>query len=309
MILCSNVIKKREQFEYKLARPQKDIVDYLDYIRYERSLLKLITERNPNEHKLVNLINQRIKGLYNQSTKRFPNRQSLWDEYFVFASTMSKSDYSEVSSVLDDTILHHGHHVENWLKYIKWERAIQTNETKVKNLLMRALIKHPTSEYLHLEFLDVELSNDRELPVETVIDNAKLLYTNAIKNFRNDRSVSVERILTFQAAVLDQLNKYSFTKDMQLMVLNDRPDDKYLEEELFWHILAQRELNGQITLDKDRNEPESEMGSQNMNIKRCVKVYESALTKVRFIGFSRSFIGFKVHDNTSALTLCAKFVS
>lgn len=285
--LCSSIIKKREQFEYKLARPQKEIVDYLDYIRYERSLMKLIIERNPNEHKLVHLTNQRITGLYNQSTKRFPNRQSLWDEYFVFASTMPKSDYADVSAVLDDTILHHGHHVENWLKYIKWERAIQTNETKVKNLLMRALIKHPTNENLHLEFLDVELSNVRQLPEQNVIDNGTLLYHNAMKHFRNDKSVRVERILTFQAAVLDLLSKYSFTKQMQLMVLNDK-DDSYLKEELFWHILAQRELNGQLTYDVDRHErlgDEPAMESQSVNIKRCVKVYQETLSKVRAISF------------------------
>lgn len=254
----------------------------MDYIRYERSLLKLIKERNPREYKLLNLTNQRIKGLYNQSTKRFPNRKSLWDEYFVFISTMAKSDNSEVSAVLDNTILHHGHHVENWLKYIKWERAIHTNETKVRNLLMKALQNHPKSEHLYIEFLNVELSNDRELPVQSVIDNATLLYDNAMKNFRSEKSYPIEKILTFQAAVLDELEKYPFTKDMQLMVLQDY-DDNYLTKELFWHILAQRELNGRITMDKNRNKQlndnEPTIESKKVNIKRCVEVYEGALSK------------------------------
>lgn len=282
LIICSNIIKKREQFEYKLARPQKEVIDYLDYIRYERSVLKLIKERNRSEHKLVNLVIQRIKGLYNQSTNRFPNRKSLWDEYFVFiTSTMSKSDNSEVSAVLDNTLMHHKH-VENWLKYIKWERAVK-NETKVRNLLMRALQLHRKNEHLYLEFLDIELANDRELSVENVVGNATLVYNNGMSSFRSKEgeSIPTERILTFQAAVQDRLNKYPFTKEMQLMVLED-VEEKYLKEELYWHILAQRELNGQTTLDKNRNKhlDEPTVETQKVNIKRCVKVYEAVLSKV-----------------------------
>ncbi|XP_037029458.1 U3 small nucleolar RNA-associated protein 6 homolog [Bradysia coprophila] len=281
----NTIIKKREQFEYKLARPHKEIVDYLDYIRYERSLLRLVNERNAKEHKLINFIGQRIKGLYNQSTHRFPNRKSLWDDYFVFiTSTLSRADNAEVSAVLDNTILHHGHHVENWLKYIKWERAIRSNETKVRNLLMRALMKHPTSEDLHFEFLDIELANERELSETDVTGNVTLLYTNAIKSLRNDNSVPAERLLTFKAAVLDLLEKFPFTRDLQLMVLKD-VHDEHIKEELFWHFLAQRELRGQLTLDEAQNQlldqkVDAEGKSQKLNIKRCVKVYEGALSKI-----------------------------
>lgn len=279
------IIKKREQFEYKLARPHKEIVDYLDYISYERSILRLVNERNAKEHKLTNLISQRIKGLYNQSTHRFPNRKSLWDDYFIFiTSTLSRADNAEVSAVLDSTILHHGHHVETWLKYIKWERAIRANETKVRNLLMRALIKHPTSEDLHLEFLDIELANERKLPETDVTSNVTLLYTNAIKSLRSDKAVPAEKILKFKAAVLDLLEKYPFASEMQSMVLKD-VDDAHLKEELFWHILAQRELHGKLTMDEGRNaqldrDDGSSVRSQTLNIKRCVKVYESALSRI-----------------------------
>lgn len=284
----SNIIKKREQFEYKLARPHKECVDYLDYIRYERSVLKLIRERNRTEHKLVNLVTQRIKGLYNQSTKRFPQRKPLWDEYFVFVTgALAKCDNSEVSAVLDDTILHHGHHVDSWLKYVKWERAVQQqtgNETtKVRNLLMRALQTHRTNEQLHLELLDVELANDRKLPVVNVCENATLVYQNAMTEFRADKSVPVDRILAFQAAVQDQLVRYPFTKQLQLMVLDD-VEDKYLLHELFWHHCAQRELKGQLTADEQRNKQldigEPAIESHKVNIRRCVQVYEGAVAKI-----------------------------
>lgn len=149
---------------------------------------------------------------------------------------------------------------------------------------MRALIKHPTSEDLHLEFLDIELENERELPQMDVTSNVKLLYTNAVKSLRNDNSVTAERVLTFKAAVLDLLEKYAFTSEMQLMVLKD-VDDRHLKEELFWHILAQRELHGRLTLDEVKNvQPDSThvsvVKSPKLNIKRCVKVYETALSKV-----------------------------
>lgn len=247
----------------------------MDFIRYERTLLKLIKERNPKERKLQNLIFQRIKGLYNQATVRFPNHKTLWDEFFVFTtSTISKSDYTEVSAVLDNTLLHHGHHVENWLKYIKWERAILTNDKKVKNLLLRALQRHPENEDLQIEFMDVELFNYRELPTENVIDNVKLLYNNARKSISS---------LIFKAAVLDKLSKYQFTKELQLIVLDDMKS-MHCNEELFWHIIAQRELSGLLTFDADRNaeleniEPKNQ--SLKVNIKRCIKVYEAALSKV-----------------------------
>lgn len=235
-------------------------------------------ERNPTERKLHTLIYLRIKNLYNQATMRFANQKTLWDDFFVFmTSTTSKADDSEVSAVLDNTLLHHGHRVENWMKYIKWERAIQTNDNKVKNLLLRAIQRHPENEVLHIEFIDVELSNYRELPTDNVLDNVKLLYNNARKSISD---------LTFKAAVLDQLNKYSFTKELQLTVLEDMKS-MHCNEELFWHVLAQRELNGLLTFDEVRNGQqdgnESKSQSEKVNIKRCVKVYEGALSKVREI--------------------------
>lgn len=255
----------------------------MEYIRYERSLLNLIRERNSNENKLNNSILQRIKGLYNQATTRFPNQRLLWDEFFTFMMrSKSKFDNSDISTLLDNTLLHHGHHVENWLKYIKWERAIQTNEKKVKNLLLRALQRHPESEDLHIEFMDVELSNDRDLTTQNVLDNTILLYNNAKKTISS---------LTFKATVLNKLNNYAFAKPLQLLVLEDMKSVD-CHDELFWHILAQRELKGLPTFDEFRNkqllekEPKSE--SQKISIKRCVKVYVSAVSKVMTIFFLNS---------------------
>lgn len=264
-----------EQTEYKIVRPKNELSDYLQHIQYERSLLPHNAERK--DCKLKNSIFHRIKSLYNEATKRFPNEKHLWDEYFMFiTSTDLNTDNSDVSAILDSMVTHHGDHIEPWMKYIKWERTIKTNESKLKNLLMRALHRHPESEELHIEFMDVELSNHRNLPTQNVLDNTILLYNNGRKRISS---------LSFLATVLDLLNKYTFSKPLQLKILDDMKS-MYCNKELFWQILAQRELKGLSTFDEVRNkkleENESQIQLRKVNILRCVKVYEAGLSKVTF---------------------------
>lgn len=264
-----------EQLEYKTATPKNNLTDYLEHIQQERSLLRLNEEQNPNDSKLKNSILQRIECLYNEATQRFPNEKSIWDEYFIFTTTSIHSK-SDGSAILDNMIIHHGHLVELWLKYIKWERVEKSNERKVKNLLIRALQRHPESEDLYIEFMDVELANYRDLSPQNVLDNTIMLYNNARKQIST---------LSFLTSVLHRLNKYSFSKPLQLTILDDMKS-MYCNKELFWHILAQRELNGLATFDEKRNKKleqnESQSKLQKVNIQRCVKVYEAAVSKVSY---------------------------
>ncbi|KAJ6639809.1 U3 small nucleolar RNA-associated protein 6 like [Pseudolycoriella hygida] len=304
----NNIIRQREQFEYKLARQQKEVVDYLDYIRYERSLMMLVKGRNYKEHKLINLIVQRIKGLYNQLTKRFPSRKPLWDEYFNFlTSKQSKSDNSEISALLDNMLMHHRHNVEVWLKYIKWERAIQMNEKKVRNLLMRALMDHKNNEDLHIEFIDVELSNHQQVGEQVVLDRVMLLYNNAKLVYNEEKPAERMKSLSFKAAILDKLGKFSFTKEIQLKILDDMQSNKNCETELFWHIMARRELNGQITLDQERNKRlegnSSAYESERVKIQRCVNVYKGATSKINTVQMWTFYIRTMLELNENVKTL------
>lgn len=65
------------------------IKDYVEYIKYERSLIGLIKERAKNvkglsNNALLTQIADRMKHLYSQALTKFPNNLRFWDEYMKF---------------------------------------------------------------------------------------------------------------------------------------------------------------------------------------------------------------------------------
>lgn len=84
--MTRDVIKKREYYIGILERPKKEIKHYIEYIKYEQDLLRIIIDRKKNnlEGSLESSLTRRIQTIYIQATSHFPNIDRLWDEYISF---------------------------------------------------------------------------------------------------------------------------------------------------------------------------------------------------------------------------------
>lgn len=81
--------KARENFEYRCAQPSRDIKDFVEYIKYERSIIGLTKQRSKlykltQNHTIATLIAGRMKKLYTEALSKFPHNIRFWDEYIKF---------------------------------------------------------------------------------------------------------------------------------------------------------------------------------------------------------------------------------
>lgn len=81
--------KARENFEYRVIQPSRKINDFVEYIKYERSVIGITKQRTKQNksnknHTIVTLISNRMKQLYEQALSKFPSKVRFWDEYVKF---------------------------------------------------------------------------------------------------------------------------------------------------------------------------------------------------------------------------------
>lgn len=96
--------KARENFEYRVTQPSRDIKDFVEYIKYERSVIGLTKQRTKlhkltQNHTIVTLVSNRMKQLYAQALSKFPHNVRFWDEYIKFLQQFKFS--KDISATFD----------------------------------------------------------------------------------------------------------------------------------------------------------------------------------------------------------------
>lgn len=96
--------KTRENFEYKISQPSRVIKDFVEYIKYERSLMATIRERIKvnkitTNHSILSLIADRMKQLYAQALSKFTQNIRFWDEYIKFLQNFKYT--KDISTTFD----------------------------------------------------------------------------------------------------------------------------------------------------------------------------------------------------------------
>lgn len=262
MLVFRQIIKDREAFEYKLVKQEKTLKDYLEYIKYENKLMKTIQERQRecnNQLKFDLKIGQKIKKLYKLATARFPQADRLWDECLLF-HTRTNADQAEIRAIFTQKRQFHGDKPDCWLKAVKWERKYSTDPNKfedARELLVQGIHRHPTCIPMCVELINLILTSpiDVELRMQQVMTS----YLACNKNINT---------LEFQLAMLAEANRHDFAAKLETQILDDMKK-MYFAEPLFWHTIAQRELNGLPTYHAtvDKNPP-----TMRSRIELCVQV-------------------------------------
>lgn len=133
----------------------------------------------------------------------------------------------------------HSDKPEVWIRTILWEYNENFNDERVKSLLSRAQQRHPESQKLYLTFFQIELENKRRSEELEALQHADIVYTSSKKKFTN---------VDFYIEMLAIVDKFNYASSIQQNILNDMRE-MFPREEILWHTLAQRELNGLSTID------------------------------------------------------------
>lgn len=99
--------KARENFEYRIAQPSRNLKDFVEFIKYERSILGLTRQRTKlqkltKNHTISALISKRMKNLYVQTLSKFPQNLLFWDEYIKFLHQFKFTE--DISSAFDQML-------------------------------------------------------------------------------------------------------------------------------------------------------------------------------------------------------------
>lgn len=182
----------------------------------------------------------------------------------------------------------------------------------MKRLLLRAQQRHPESQKLYLTFFQIELENKRRSDEFEALQHAEVVYSSSKKKFTN---------IEFFIEMLNIVDKFKYAKSIQQNILDDIRE-MFAHEEILWHTLAQRELNGLSTVEptidlaglikvegENKNEdsklhlkklkmeelPAPEQKTLKKRIEQCVTVYETA---VKAVSWQILFIFFLIFDES-----------
>eukprot|EP01147_Barroeca_monosierra_P000318 gene318-3687_t len=156
-----NIVKKREQFEYRLRRRVTRREDFLAYIQYETSLEKLRKLRKRrlgiqiSGHLSDFSIVDSLHTLYYQALVKFKDDLNFWKKYFTFCKQHNSP--KRLSKAYAQCLRFHSDQPEVWLEAADWELHNNNNAKNARILLQRGLRANKTSKELYLAYFRLEL--------------------------------------------------------------------------------------------------------------------------------------------------------
>ncbi|CAF4119264.1 unnamed protein product [Rotaria sp. Silwood2] len=255
------IVRTRRRHEYKIIRRTKEKECYLDYIKYETHLLKLVQLRREklklgriNKKNEIDLaIKRRIERLFRSACHRFKKDVNLWLTFIEFLK--KQHDYSTASSTFTSVLQTHGNKYWLWIMAAKFEFETMVSPSSARSLFQRALRIMPQEkklwlEYFKFELLYIELVQKRQ----TVLDRTKqetqndeedaVLQGKIVEIVFHNAQTTIENDPTFICSfvkILYEFSQFSFVEpliDHIYSVLKE----KYSSNALAQSLIAQRPL-------------------------------------------------------------------
>jgi len=276
--------KTRESFEYKIERHTKDLKDYCEYIKYERSLLGIIADRRLVRHikekkAIERLIAMKIQVLYSKAVTRFPGDLRLWDSFIKFCRGTHFT--SEIPAIHDRLLKLHISKPEVWLKAIMQEYSDIHNIVRIKHLLTSGLKLHPKDINLNKAFIQIELNEVQTISdSETLTEDQKQkdigIALNHCESVYNSIKTSMD--LDFYIEILQITLQYHFAHSFSRKILIDLQTN-FKNHAKVWNCFAQSELSGITLFDPVENVVAIVRGPRTtkVNIEKCIAVYEHGI--------------------------------
>jgi len=255
------IVRTRRRHEYKIIRRTKEKECYLDYIKYESQLLKLVQLRREKlklgrtfkKDEIDLAIKRRIERLFRSACHRFKKDVQLWLTFIEFLK--NENDFSTASSTFTNALQTHGKKFWLWILAAKFEFETMVSPSSARALFQRALkinpkVKKLWIEYFKFELLYVELVQKRQAILDRPAtendeqeDDAvlkgkivEIVFENAQTTIENDP----EFLCSF-VEILFEFSQFSFVESL-IEKIYDVLKRKYSSNALAQSLIAQRPL-------------------------------------------------------------------
>jgi hypothetical protein len=157
-----SIVKKRQDFEYRLKRRAPLKSDYLQYIHYELALESLRVKRKKklNIKSTTRTISdhsglKRLHFLFDRVTNKFCGDKSLWLDYISFAK--KARSYKHLSKVFAKAIRFHPRDSTFWRMAAEFEWEEHGSAVTSRAIFQRGLRINSDDEGLWLAYFKMEL--------------------------------------------------------------------------------------------------------------------------------------------------------
>lgn len=270
--VVKNILNKREKFEYRLMRRNKQKTDFTLYITFLKSIIKKVKKMSSSSTETFKLISQhrsRIIDLYRASLKYFKDDVSLWKDYIQFL--MKYKQVALLQTVINSALLLHGHISDSLYVFaIKQEFENLKNIQKAREMYTNGLRAHKTSSNLYFEAFKCELAYSKIL-IQNILKSGKelnpedpalngsvatVIFESAIENIKHDIDLYFKM---YQEAVQYNFSSNLSEKIKEFMTsFNNDPN--------YWDTLATNELLSKSNI------------TEKCKIKKCLYKYDTAIT-------------------------------
>lgn len=257
------ILKRRTQYEYRLARRIVKKADFLCYIQFELSVDRL--RRNRCKLRRVSgtsaaqnfSIVRRIHRLFRSATLKFKGDLKLWMEYIKFCQRFDS--VKKVHQVLQDALKYHSYCDGLWVLAAK-VHFDGDNINAARSSMLGALRVRPKSEKIWLEYFRMEIVHVNKLQ-QFSCHLADKIYNAATENVDT---------LSIQLRFLDVYLQYSFT-EKSCDRLYQHLAEKYADDPKAVSVLCMRPLRTQVLWSAAYRE-EREM--------ECDKLFKTAVERL-----------------------------
>lgn len=289
------ISRKLKDYEHKSQRHTKTKEDYLRYIQYGMDLLKLIKQRRDKfgiiqkQSDIEHAITGKMNCLYKDAISKFQDDIRFWIAYVKFCKHFHFK--KTAGHILVKMLQIHHDKPKCWHIAACWELEENKNKFSARQLFLRGLHVHPTSQLLFTAIFKLELDN-----VSTNDQKNETSGNNVSTETDNDMSIGLKRVyIIYQQAskrvkdikfIIELLNitkDYNNTEKLQNKIVSDMIEE-YTHEPLMWDTMARRELEGlvQPSLSNVVTQADgSEQTSLRDRITACNKVYQTAVKKIK----------------------------
>ena len=250
------VIKKRKMFEYRLQKFKKSKEDFLRYICYEESLLRLVAVRRKKtgySHKTKEIdqsIASRISALYRAVVFRNQADVQLWLSYIEFCRKMNWK--GNMGSLFTRMLQVHNRKDHLWVAAAKFEFEENNSANSARRLLQRGLQFLKESPLLWQEYFRFELMYADKIRKRQEV--VKISGRSSPQHTEEEEQIS-DNILSGKIALVVYDNAVQTVPDPMiasrfLEILSDFDED--WRKPLMQHILS--DMQSRLTPGSERRE-------------------------------------------------------
>lgn len=322
------IVRKREDFEYKLQRMAKKKEDYLKYITYEMSLLQLVRVRRKKTSgssqggriasTAEKSIGKRIAAIYRSLVFKYQSDLSLWLSYLDFCQSMDWR--GTVSGVYGQILQRHPHQEHLWVAAAKFELEVNLTVQPARQILQRALRINDQSPLIWREYFKLEVMYaDKIYARRRILTNGSSNNENLSKNDMNDidelDSAASDAILSGEIAKIVFESAMNATKKpslgIELFKILDKcecPDLKKLQDVLatrLQELFPSSEMVISNCIQYSCRQLIESRNPSDVCAVICSK-YEEAVEEIPTTSMWDSYLTFQLQVVLSSLNICTR---